>query len=87
MNLELILDRLHEFGQRATYAAVGGLVRLPAISVMHGRPKDKRHSWVVAKGNGLPTGYLTDEIDPRLATSPKPIVSADELAAWLRTHG
>ena len=86
MNLDLILDRLHKFGQRATYGAVSGLVNRPALSLMHGRPKDKRHSWVVAKQNGLPTGFDTAAIDSRLAGSGKPLDTPEALMAWLKAH-
>lgn len=84
MTLDLILDALHQFGQRATYGAVGGLLNRPALGVMQGRPKDCRHSWVVPKGNGQPTGYQTGEVDPRLQTSPSPIDTAEALRAWLQ---
>jgi len=86
MNLDFILDKLHKAGQRATYGAVGGVLGRPAIGIMAGRPKDKRHSWVVAKPNGLPSGFTTAEIDPRLAGSPPPLDTPESLAAWLRSQ-
>jgi hypothetical protein len=83
MDLATLLDALHRHGHCATYGAVGGVVgRLPR-SVMHGLPKSHRHSWVVAKRNGLPTSYTTDEVDPRLSTSARPIESAEALRRWL----
>lgn len=87
MTLDFILDRLHKAGQRATYGAVGGVLDRPAIGLMVGRPKDKRHSWVVAKKSGLPTGYSTAEVDPRLASSPPPIDTPESLSAWLQSRG
>jgi hypothetical protein len=86
MDLPTVLDRLHQYGQRATYAALGGIIGQPARSVMHGQPKTPRNSWIVAKQNGQPTGYGASERDPRLATSPKPITSPDELTLWLQAH-
>jgi hypothetical protein len=86
MDLETVLDRLHRHGQRATYAAVGGVAGRPALSVMRGRPKDRKHSWVVARANGLPTGYTTAEVDPRMIGSPPPIDDVEQLRLWLRSH-
>jgi len=84
MDLDAVLDHLHKRGQRATYSAVGGVVGRPARSVMQGQPKTARNSWVVAKENGLPTGYTTADIDPRLSTSGKPLATPEELRQWLR---
>jgi hypothetical protein len=83
MNVEVVVDRLHKHGQRASYAAVGGLVGLPARSVMTGRPKNPRNSWVVSKGTGLPSGYTRAETDARLAGSAAPITTPEELREWL----
>ena len=86
MNVDFVLDRLHKQGQRATYAAVGGVVGLPARSVMSGQPKNQQSSWVVAKATGLPSGYTSAETDPRLARSAAPITTSEELSRWLRAH-
>ena len=83
---EEVIARLAKHRQRATYGALAGLTGVTAIGIMIGLPKDKQNSWVVAKTSGLPTGYRTEEIDPRLASSPKVIESAEELSKWLLTH-
>lgn len=72
--------------QRATYAAVGGVVGLPAQSVMQGRPKTAMNSWVVSKRTHLPTGYAALECHPRLTSNPRVIQAPDELRAWLDRH-
>ena len=74
------LDRRH---QRATYAAVGGVVGLPAQSVMQGRQKAAINSWVVSKKTHLPTGYAAGDCHPKLNSSRYVIETADELQAWL----
>lgn len=74
------LDRRH---QRATYAAVGGVVGLPAQSVMQGRQKAVINSWVVSKKTHLPTGYAAGECHAKLASSPYVIETSDDLRAWL----
>ncbi len=86
MTREEIIERFAKNRQRATYGALAGLIGRQAIGVMIGLPKDKKNSWIVAKKNGLPTGYKTEDIDSRLAASRKVIDSSDELAAWLKNH-
>ncbi|HLM66062.1 MAG TPA: hypothetical protein VK358_00980 [Longimicrobium sp.] len=85
-SLQQILAELQRHRQRATYGAVGGLIGIPARSVMSGHPKDPLHSWVVRKSNGQPTGYLPVEKDPALTTRPEVISTADELRAWLEAR-
>jgi hypothetical protein len=86
IDLEAVVDRLNRHGQRATYSAVGSVAGLPARSVMHGRPMDRRNSWVVAKVNGLPSGYTHSDMDSRLPASPAPIADGEELRRWLKSH-
>jgi hypothetical protein len=62
--LAAILECLARRGRHATYGAVGGVLGVPAQSVMTGHVKNPLHSRVVAKGTRLPTGYATDETDP-----------------------
>ena len=83
---EEIIERLAKHRQRATYGALAGMVGRQAIGVMNGLPKDKKNSWIVAKKNGLPTGFNDEDIDPHLANSVNLIKSTDELAAWLNSH-
>jgi len=49
------LDALNLYHERATYGAVAGLLGVPPLSVMRGRPRDWRHSWVVNAETGWPT--------------------------------
>jgi hypothetical protein len=85
-HLGAILAALDRHLQRATYAAVGGVVGLPAQSVMFGRPKTALNSWVVSKKKHLPTGYEAVECHGRLTTNSRVIHSPDELRVWLDGH-
>lgn len=78
-----IIDALAARRQRATYTAVAGLVGATARSLMVGRPRDPRHSWVVSMGTGQPTGYKAEQIDPELATRPEVLRTTDALRSWL----
>jgi hypothetical protein len=64
--LDEILDLLSQYHQRATYGAVGGVLGVPARSVMQGRPRDARHSWVVNQETHNPTGYVPAQCDVHL---------------------
>jgi hypothetical protein len=86
LHLATIIEALERRAQRATYASVGGLVGLPAQSVMHGQARTQRNSWVVSAKRKLPTGYSRTEMHPLLLSRPQVIGSTAELAAWLRTH-
>ena len=86
MDLETILDRLHKHGQRATYAAVGAIIGVIPLSVMRGREKNYRNSWVVTKKDKMPTDYSPEEIDSRLIESAKPIETAEALMQWLHIN-
>lgn len=57
MSLDRVLDVLDRIHQRATYSAVTGVIGGSPRTVMKGRPLDPRHSWVVARKTGQPTGY------------------------------
>jgi hypothetical protein len=86
MKIEDLAARLSKHQQRATYAAVGGVVGRPARSAMHGLAKTPQNSWVVAKETGKPSGYSADQMDPRLPGNGRPISSSEGLANWLRNH-
>lgn len=62
--LEEIVAKLAEGKQRATYAAVAELLGVPAQTLMSGRTKSRRYSWLVAPGSGIPIGYDDSSIDP-----------------------
>lgn len=82
-HLEEVLVALDRRHQRATYAAVGGVVGLPAQSVMQGRQKAAINSWVVSKKTHLPTGYAAGDCHPKLNSNRYVIETAHELQAWL----
>jgi len=92
--IDSILDLLNEHRQRATYGAVAKVVNRPPTFLMSGRSRDQRHSWIVNRRSGMPTGYEPAQMHPDLATNPVVIESSEALAAWLReaveapvTHG
>lgn len=81
-----VIELLDLHAQRATYGAVGGVVGLPAQSVMQGQPKTHRNSWVVSATRLTPTGYDEAERDPRLFSRSAVLCTREALSAWLRTH-
>lgn len=83
MSLEEIVDLLDRHGRRATYGAVAGVVGHSPRSLLKGRERGRRFSWIVNRETGLPTGYADEQIDPRLKDS-GPVISTDrELRTWL----
>lgn len=83
LSLDEIVDLLDQRGQRATYGAVARLVGHSPRSLLKGRDRARRYSWIVNRESGLPTGYTDDQIDPRLRDS-GPVISDDaELRRWL----
>lgn len=94
LSLDGIVQHLDKHKQRATYSAVAELVGVPARSLMAGRSKTPRHSWVVAatggaeSRRGFPTGYSVNQIDPdcyrQICEQDDNIIdSADVLREWL----
>ena len=81
--LDSILDQLNEFHQRATYSAVAGVVNSSPRSLMTGRERDPRSSWIVRRETGLPTGYSDEQKHVALTERERIIGSPDELRAWL----
>ena len=52
-------------------------------SLLKGRERGRRFSWIVNRVTGMPTGYPDDQIDPRLKES-GPVISTDgDLRKWL----
>lgn len=80
---ESILDALAERRQRATYSAVAAVVNGAPRTLMAGRPRDARHSWIVSVRTGVPTGYAPDQLDPELAANPEVLQTGAALEAWL----
>jgi len=84
MQLNLLVATLDKHKQRASYRAVGGVVGLPAQSVMSGRPKTHENSWVVLKRTGLPSGYSEAEMHSILRSNPIVLSTKESLEAWLK---
>lgn len=83
-SLESILDVLNQFHQRATYGAVAGVVNSSPRSLMTGRDRDKRSSWVVSRESGQPSGYSDEQKHEALTEREKILGSPDDLRNWLR---
>jgi len=86
LSLDEIADLLDQHGQRATYGAVAKLVGHSPRSLLKGRDRGRRFSWIVNRDTGLPTGYQEDQIDPRLRESGPALGNEAELRAWLDSH-
>ncbi len=84
--MEQILDALSHGHQRATYGAVAAVVGASPRTLMSGRERDPRHSWVVRRQTGLPTGYEDDQLHPQLLQSDHVIESREELLKWMSIH-
>jgi hypothetical protein len=82
--LDEILDLLQFHRQRATYGAIGGVVDRPARYLMGGRPRDHRHSWIVNRLTGLPTGYGPADMHPELQSRAEVLRTSQQLEDWLR---
>ncbi len=85
--LDQVLDMLNKYHQRATYGAVADLVGGHARSVLQGRERDWRHSWVVNQDTGMPTTYPHGKIHPSIAERPEILTTAEELKGWLDENG
>jgi hypothetical protein len=83
--LDQVLDALHGKRQRATYGAVAAVLGSAPRTLMSGRDRDQRHSWVVSRKSGEPTGYEPDQVHPELKSSERVIESREELEKWLAT--
>ena len=82
--LDAVVDLLDRHHQRATYGAVAAVVDRPPRYLMGGRPRDTRHSWIVNRETGLPTGYGSDDMHPHLLANPTVLATGRELEEWLR---
>ena len=85
--MEQIIDALDQGRQRATYSAVAAAVGSSPRTLMAGRDRDPRHSWVVRRQTGLPTGYDDELLHPDLLRTDHVIESRDELEKWLTANG
>ena len=86
MTLDQILDTLGQARQRATYGAVASVLGKTPRTLMRGRERDRRHSWVVSRTNGKPTGYDETLLHPEHAHNEHLIDSREELEAWLASN-
>lgn len=84
LTIDSILDQLNQFHQRATYGAVAGVVNSSPRSLMSGRERDPRSSWIVSYKNGQPTGYDADQIHPQISERDTVLRTPDDLRSWLR---
>ena len=82
--LDMTLDLLSHYHQRATYGAVGGILNVLPRSVMKGRSHNARHSWVVNKKTLEPTDYTTTECDPHLYERDAVLTNEKDLRRWLK---
>src|SRR5215217_8971094 len=82
--IDSILDQLNQFHQRATYGAVAGVVNSSPRSLMSGRDRDRRSSWVVSRESGQPSGYADDQKHDALTEREKILGSPEELRSWLK---
>ena len=81
--MDSILDHLNDARQRATYGAVAAVVGTSPRTLMAGCERDLRHSWVVSRKTGTPTGYADELMHPDLMASERIIESREELLRWL----
>ena len=85
-NLNRLVETLERKRQRATYGAVAGVVGGIARSVMKGRDKSPRNSFVVTKKTRLPSGYTKAQCHADLQLNQMVISSAEHLTTWLKAH-
>lgn len=86
LTLDTVLDTLEHARQRATYGAVASVLGKTPRTLMRGRERGPRHSWVVNRNNGLPTGYDESLLHPELALHAHVIDSREELEALLASR-
>ncbi len=85
MSLHLILDCLNRERVRCTYGAVGAVIGESARGVSrHLEAKDARHSWIVNKTTGEPTGYTPSQKHPELHRNKHIITTENELRRVLK---
>lgn len=84
--MDQILDALDRSHQRATYSAVAALLDRPPRTLMQGCDRDQRHSWIVSRRNGEPTGYTPEQAHPSLLEKPEVLDSKEELVKWLEVQ-
>ena len=85
LTLDQILDALDRGRQRATYGAVAAVLGHTPRTLMIGRERDQRHSWIVSARSGQPTGYRPDQIHPDLSAHADVLNTKEGLSQWLES--
>jgi len=83
-SIDSILDQLDQYHQRATYGAVAAIVNSSPRSMMLGRERSPRSSWIVNRGTGEPTGYTLEQTHPALKERDKILDHPETLRNWLQ---
>jgi len=83
--MDQILDALDRRHQRATYGAVAAVLDRPPRTLMQGRERDQRHSWVVSRASGEPTGYQPAQLHPALRERAEVLDNKEALTQWLKS--
>lgn len=83
--MDQIIDALDQRHQRATYGAVAAVLNRPPRTLMQGRERDRRHSWVVSRANGEPTGYQPEQLHPALRERSEVLDNKEALTQWLNS--
>lgn len=83
LHLDAILEQLDQFHQRATYGAVAAVVNSSPRSLMTGRERNARSSWIVNRGTGKPTGYADAQTHPDLEERETVLDTPESVRAWL----
>ena len=85
--VDSILEQLERFHQRATYGAVAAVVNSSPRSLMKGRERSPRSSWIVNRESGEPSGYPDEQIHTSLKERDQILDNAESLRAWLNNPG
>lgn len=85
LTMDQILDALDRSHQRATYGAVAAFLGKAPRTLMQGRERDQRHSWVVSRQTGEPTGYQPEQVHPALREHDQVLDTKEDLADWLQS--
>ena len=83
LTLDQIIDALDRGRQRATYGAVAALLNEAPRTLMKGRERDQRHSWIVSAKNNEPTGYPPEQVHPDLHAREEVLATREDLERWL----
>lgn len=83
-DVDSILDQLDQFHQRATYGAVAAIVNSSPRSLMTGRERSQRSSWIVNRTTGEPSGYSTEQTHPSLKERQQILDQPELLRTWLQ---